>query len=95
MDYPDSGFVNSNDKKTSASQPDWRGTINVSPEMAAQIAKDGKFDIAMWNKPPNNYGPFMSAKISVAWKKTGAAATAKAQPKSEPIQDDFNQDPGF
>ena len=90
--FPDSGFVNENLKKTSDTQPAWRGTINVSPALAEKIAKDGKFDIAMWERPVNQYGKSFSAKISVAWKKPDDGNSRPAPPsKPAAIQMDDEQ----
>ena len=90
--YPDSGWLNENLRKTTDSQPSWRGTLDISPELAAQIAKDGKMDIAGWDRPPGQYGKTISIKASVAYKKPGDT-TPKPKPAEQ--QDDFNQDAGF
>lgn len=97
--YPDSGWINENTKRTSDSHPHWRGTINVSPELAAKIAQDGKFDIVCWDKPDGQYGKSMSAKVSVAWKKPDQQGQAPKQGNYDqrPKQESYDQseDAGF
>jgi hypothetical protein len=75
-----SGSIFPNQKKTSDTQPDFKGQVNVEGKL---------FDIAIWNK-----GKFQSIKISEPFKKDETKAGAYTeQVKKQVVTEDFGDLP--
>ena len=75
-----SGSIFPNQKKTSDTQPDFKGQVNVEGKL---------FDIAIWNK-----GKFQSIKISEPFKKDDTKAGAYTeQVKKQVVTEDFGDLP--
>lgn len=87
MSYDDTnrGQIWGNDKKTSDSHPDFKGSINV----------EGKeYWLSAWKRAPDANPKAPSLRFSVQPKDEQAPQQPKAQPQTQP-QDDFDDDIPF
>jgi hypothetical protein len=68
--YLDSGALFANDRKQNLKAPEWKGEIEISPELLKKLAmelKSGnptKISLAGWNKVSKNGNTFISIKAS-------------------------------
>ena len=68
--YLDSGALFANDRKQNLKAPEWKGDIELSPELLKKLAMElkagnpAKMSLAGWNKTSKNGNTFISIKVS-------------------------------
>ena len=71
--YLDSGALFANDRKQNLKAPEWKGDIEISPELLKALATElkagnpAKISLAGWNKVSKNGNTFISIKASTPY----------------------------
>lgn len=77
--YPNSGVLWQNRRKTSDTQPDMTGTIEIDRALLQELInlakdkKDLKIDVSAWRKKTKTGDGFLSLKVKKGWEKEGGS----------------------